>query len=90
MEEETKHININTEPSEQRLKWVSIKVETPPIPVDGVCECYLVTDNNLIWMAYFLGNEWVFAECTNSNIIIDWTEITHWMECPLTPQEEHQ
>ena len=64
-------------------EWISVKENLPYIHEDSTSDCVLVTDGEFIWMAYYLPiEEWGFAECTNANKIIDWTEITHWQPLP--------
>lgn len=64
-------------------EWIPCSERLPEDIDENLIECYLVTDGFLIWMAYYKSNiGWVFAECTNSDKIIDWTEITAWCKLP--------
>lgn len=67
-------------------EWISVKERLPSVRDDGIAECYLVSDGDLIHMAYYVINEWRFCE---SGQITEpmFYEVTHWM--PLTePPEE--
>ena len=64
-------------------QWIPCSERLPEDIDENLIECYLVTAGFLIWMAYYKSNiGWVFAECTNSDKIIDWTEIIAWCELP--------
>ena len=64
-------------------EWIPCSERLPEDIDENLIECYLVTDGFLIWMAYYKSNiGWVFAECTNSDKIIDWTEIIAWQPLP--------
>ena len=64
-------------------EWIPCSERLPEDINENLIECYLVTDGFLIWMAYYKSNiGWVFAECTNSDKIIDWTEIIAWQPLP--------
>lgn len=66
-------------------KWISVKDRLPE-SYDEKADCFLVTDGEFIWMAYYACKEWQFAQCTNSPYVIDWTEITHWMPLHEPPR----
>ena len=68
-------------------KWISVEDRLPESH-DEKADCYLVTDGEFIWMAYYACKEWQFAECTDSPYVIDWTDITHWMPLPELPEED--
>ena len=70
-------------------KWISVKDRLPE-SYDEKADCFLVTDGEFIWMAYYACKEWQFAQCTNSPYVIDWTEITHWMPLPELLKEEEK
>ena len=64
-------------------EWIPCSERLPEDIDENLIECYLVTDGFLIWIAYYKSNiGWVFAECTNSDKIIDWTEIIAWQPLP--------
>ena len=64
-------------------EWIPCDERLPVVDKESnATECMLVTDGHLIWMAYYVPNQWVFAECTNANIKIDWTDIIAWMPLP--------
>lgn len=66
-------------------KWINVEERFPEYIRGQGAECYLVTDGEFIWMAYWACNEWQFAQCTDSPYVIDWTDITHWMPLPNRP-----
>lgn len=72
---------------EKQPKWISAE-ERLPESEDEKADCYLVTDGDFIWMAYYACKEWQFAQCTDSPYVIDWTDITHWMPLPEPPKED--
>lgn len=64
--------------------WISV-VDRLPIKEDEILHVMLVTDGEYQWMAYYTpDDEWIFAECTNSNRKIDWDEIIAWQHLPDT------
>ena len=69
-----------------RSKWISVKERLPSVRDDGIAECYLVSDGDLIHMAYYVINEWRFCE---SGQITEpmFYEVTHWMPLPEPPEE---
>lgn len=72
-------------------EWISVKERLPYVHEESTSDCVLVTDGEFIWMAYYLPiGEWGFAECTNANKVIDWTEITHWQPLPSMDEEISQ
>ena len=74
---------IEDAPTVEPNQWIPCSERLPEDIDENLIECYLVTDGFLIWMAYYKSNiGWVFAECTNSDKIIDWTEITAWQPLP--------
>ena len=66
--------------------WISVKERLPSIRDDGIAECYLISDGNLIHMAYYVTGEWRFCE---SGQITEpmFYEVTHWMPLPEPPEE---
>lgn len=68
-------------------EWISVKERLPSIRDDGIAECYLISDGNLIHMAYYVTGEWRFCE---SGQITEpmFYEVTHWMPLPKPPEEE--
>ena len=74
---------IEDAPTVEPNQWIPCSERLPEDIDENLIECYLVTDGFLIWMAYYKSNiGWVFAECTNSDKIIDWTEIIAWQPLP--------
>ena len=74
---------IDNQQTVEPNQWIPCSERLPDDIDENLIECYLVTDGFLIWMAYYKSNiGWVFAECTNSDKIIDWTEITAWQPLP--------
>ena len=74
---------LDNQPTVEPNQWIPCSERLPEDIDENLIECYLVTDGFLIWMAYYKSNiGWVFAECTNSDKIIDWTEITAWQPLP--------
>lgn len=73
---------------EDMPKWISVKYRLPESH-DKKADCFLVTDGDFIWMAYYACKEWQFAQCTDSPYVIGWTDITHWMHLPEPPKEEN-
>ena len=69
-----------------RSEWISVKERLPSIRDDGIAECYLISDGNLIHMAYYVTGEWRFCE---SGQITEpmFYEVTHWMPLPEPPEE---
>lgn len=67
-------------------EWISVKERLPSIRDDGIAECYLISDGNLIHMAYYVTGEWRFCE---SGQITEpmFYEVTHWMPLPEPPKE---
>lgn len=64
-------------------RWIPCKEQLPYFNKQQTyVDCYLVTDGQFIWMAYYVEDKWVFTENTNSNIKIDWTDIIAWMSLP--------
>ena len=87
-------IDIKTLPTVRELrerlakfKWTSAKERLPSIRDDGIAECYLISDGDLIHMAYYVTGEWRFCE---SGQITEpmFYEVTHWMPLPDPPEEE--
>ena len=79
---------VEQQPTIEPNQWVPCSERLPEDIDENLIECYLLTDGFLIWMAYYKSNIGrVFAECTNSDKIIDWTEITAWQPLlqPYTP-----
>ena len=69
-----KHMNDGWIPVEERLPEVDAKNKTT--------ECVLVTDGIFIWMAYYVPDCWIFADCSNTSIKIDWSDIIAWRPLP--------
>lgn len=69
-----------------RSEWISVKERLPSIRDDGIAECYLISDGNLIHMAYYVTGEWRFCE---SGQITEpmFYEVTYWMPLPEPPEE---
>ena len=71
-------------------KWISVNDRLPSFVSGSPSKCVLVTDGNWIAMAYYSETlRWTFADATNAEYIINWTEITHWMPLPEPPKEAH-
>ena len=68
---------------EDHNRWIPCYERLPVINDDWYSDCVLVTDE-YGWqgMAYHTRNGWMFAECKNSTIQIDWTAIVAWRPLP--------
>ena len=67
-------------------QWISVKDRLPESIIYD-CPCLLVTDGSLIHMAYFVENEWIFADSGQAKDKMFY-EVTHWMPLPETPESE--
>lgn len=78
---------LRSMPETTKSGWISVKERLPSIRDDGIAECYLVSDGDLIHMAYYVTGEWRFCE---SGQITEpmFYEVTHWMPLPEPPEEE--
>lgn len=68
-------------------KWISVKDRLPKSMIYD-CPCFLVTDGSLIHMAYFVENEWMFADSGQAKDKMFY-EVTHWMPLPQKPESTH-
>ena len=77
---------LRSMPETTKSGWISVKERLPSIRDDGIAECYLISDGNLIHMAYYVTGEWRFCE---SGQITEpmFYEVTHWMPLPEPPEE---
>lgn len=66
--------------------WISVKDRLPK-STRYDCYCFLVTDGDLIHMAYFVENEWMFADSGQAKNKMFY-EVTHWMPLPEPPESE--
>ena len=68
-------------------EWISVKDRLPEYSNDGFADAVLVTDGFVQHMAYFVGEEWRFAESGEIKEPM-WYRITHWMPLPQPPKGE--
>ncbi len=63
--------------------WISVEERRPEVDAKNkTTECVLVTDGIFIWMAYYVPDCWIFADCSNTSIKIDWSDIIAWRPLP--------
>lgn len=68
-------------------KWISVKERLPETHEDGSVDAALVTDGDLIHMAYFSSGKWFY--CSSGEMKENmFYEVTHWMPLPEPPKEE--
>jgi hypothetical protein len=71
-----------------QIYWVSVKDRLPEIPKsDEGYDCFLVTDGDLIHMAYYTEDGWLFADSGQMKEKMFY-EVTHWMSLPQLPNKE--
>lgn len=63
--------------------WISVNDRLPESMIYD-CPCFLVTDGSLIHMAYFVENEWLFADSGQAKDKMFY-KVTHWMPLPELP-----
>ena len=62
--------------------WISVNDR---LPDKYDYPCFLVTDGSLIHMAYFVENEWLFADSGQAKDKMFY-KVTHWMPLPELPE----
>lgn len=68
-------------------QWISVKDRLPESMIYDY-PCFLVTDGSLIHMAYFVENEWMFADSGQAKDKMFY-KVTHWMALPEPPKENN-
>ena len=69
--------------------WIPVSERLPEVFNENTSETVLITDGNWIAMGFINNNQqWLFAECSNKGIDIDWTDITAWQPLPEPYKEK--
>ena len=70
----------------EQTTWVSVEDRLPESMIYDY-PCFLVTDGSLIHMAYFVENEWMFADSGQAKDKMFY-KVSHWMPLPELPEHK--